>query len=473
MRTIFGRLLKSCDYLVKYQTIIAIAWLLIFTTIFIAIGYYKHINLYTSLFDFGLQEQVIWNSAQGRWFESSPEVNNFLGDHFSPLLIIVIIIYKVFPYSLTILAVQSIAIFLGIYAFFKIAQIHYAKSIIPLIVIIILTLYRPIAGVLLFDFHEVALAFPFLAWGLYLIEKKSIKFGITLLLVAMFAKEDVGVFVGMIGLYNFIFNKQKWGIALFVLAGIYSILALFYMIPFFRNGIASDSLERYSYLGSTINEILQNILQRPLWVISEIVTKYKIVYLLKLLLPIFPVLILLPRFIVLVGPNIAINILSNSYFQSSANFHYDVMITVGLFYLFILSINQLKKYKNIIHIKAKLLIIILLILTNVINLYNHKIISTIYTVENRQADLLALNNIKKIIDAQDTIAVSNSLGGHMGQYRYVYLFDPPWLPLDIVPQYILVDYTNYSGHYDFDNSQQYSIYKAEANIILYKLQYQQ
>jgi hypothetical protein len=149
------------------------------------------------------------------------------------------------------------------------------------------------------------------------------------------------------------------------------------------------------------------------------------------------------------------------------------MITVGLFYLFILSINQLKKYKNIIHIKAKLLIIILLILTNVINLYNHKIISTIYTVENRQADLLALNNIKKIIDAQDTIAVSNSLGGHMGQYRYVYLFDPPWLPLDIVPQYILVDYTNYSGHYDFDNSQQYSIYKAEANIILYKLQYQQ
>ena len=48
----------------------------------------KHWTFHTYVYDLGIFHQMLWNSARGHWFASSLKHMNYLGDHFSPSLIL-------------------------------------------------------------------------------------------------------------------------------------------------------------------------------------------------------------------------------------------------------------------------------------------------------------------------------------------------------------------------------------------------
>src|SRR5438270_9994687 len=46
-------------------------------------------NMSAPAWDLGYDHNVIWNTAQGRWFETSFATRNFLGIHFEPIMALV------------------------------------------------------------------------------------------------------------------------------------------------------------------------------------------------------------------------------------------------------------------------------------------------------------------------------------------------------------------------------------------------
>jgi uncharacterized membrane protein len=69
---------------------------------------------FIAIYDLGIQEQVINNIANGLGFTSSPEVDNFLGIHFSLIFLPISFIYKIAPFTYTLFIIQTFAVILGL-----------------------------------------------------------------------------------------------------------------------------------------------------------------------------------------------------------------------------------------------------------------------------------------------------------------------------------------------------------------------
>src|SRR5262249_43262254 len=82
-----------------------------------------------------------------------------------------------------------------------------------------------------------------------------------------------------------------------------------YLIPFFR-GEPYPHLHRYAYLGSSLGEILLNMVGRPWRWIGVAFTGGKLVYLLVMLLPLGFLPLLAPRVLAAALPGLAQNLLS-------------------------------------------------------------------------------------------------------------------------------------------------------------------
>src|SRR5487761_2644618 len=86
----------------------------------------KHATYHSSLIDLGIFDQVIWNTAHGRWFWDTldPYVqlnHDFLGQHFSPGLALLAPLYWFAPSVNTLLAAQTLALALGAVPIFVLA----------------------------------------------------------------------------------------------------------------------------------------------------------------------------------------------------------------------------------------------------------------------------------------------------------------------------------------------------------------
>lgn len=427
--------------------------LAIYFSVFLIYAWYSHVNLKTSLFDLGLQEQVIWNTSEGRFFESSPEVENFLGDHFSLLFIPVALIYKIFPSTLTLFIIQCFAITLGILGFYKLAEYKIKDFKIRLLVLFGMLVYWPLSSALTFDFHEITLAFPFLAWGIYLIEinkRGLLKF--VLLFFAILAKEDVGIFIGMLGLYYLLFKKEKWGAIMFILGLAWSVLCLFVFMPHFRSDESSDTLMRYSYLGGIFSD--------PIGTIKTFVSSAKLIYLLKLFVPFFPIILILPKAMILLGPSFAINFLSQEPSMVSAGVHYDVILSAGIFFLNIIAWENISLKKATLFKPILLCIYILMLIV-------HPVWREFINIENRASDYQYIQEIKASIPKESSVLVSNSLGAQFSHYQNLYLLDPAWLDRGLSSKYIIIDTKEYSGSRNYLINTEYDLLEEKGNIQVY------
>jgi uncharacterized membrane protein len=75
------------------------------------------------VFDYGLEHQVLHNTAFGRIPQSSYEVNNYLGDHFSPIILLIAPFYLLLPFGFTPIILQNIAYIAGLLALYKITKV--------------------------------------------------------------------------------------------------------------------------------------------------------------------------------------------------------------------------------------------------------------------------------------------------------------------------------------------------------------
>jgi len=305
----------------------------------------RHERFNSTGFDLAIKEQVIWNTLHGRFFASSPEVENAFADHFQPVMLALIPLYVLIPSPKLLLWVQVIGLAAGAIPLYRLARRRLNSPWLALAVAAAYLLYPAIGFTERFDFHPEALAIPAFIAAFEALDHDDLKIASLWLLVPLLSKENLGFSVAAFGLYAALRERTRrrvrFGFAWTGVGLIVSSATMFWLIPALRQG-PSDTLERYGWLGESPGQMAWTLLSQPGTVCRTLAEPNRALYLLQLLLPVgFLTLLGLPE-LLLAAPGLAINILAQHHCQAKIYCQYTVPIVPFVFIAAVLGLHRLK-----------------------------------------------------------------------------------------------------------------------------------
>lgn len=325
---------------------------LTYILIFSNLSILRH-NAFASSFDLANMSQTVWNTLHGRPFQLSGAESTIsrFSIHADLILVMLSPFYLLWERAATLLIIQSVLLGLGaIPVYFLSRKIlsrrsHFSdlQSKVGALSLVLAYLLNPgMEWINIYDFHGVSLAIPFLLSAFYFAYQKRWMGYTTFVFLAILTKEEISLFIAMMGLVLiFVLKEKAIGFATFV-CGIFWFLAMvFLVIPYFSGDGQYWALQWFNPLnGSTsfTSSSLFELISRSTF------SRDALNYYLDLLKPFaFLPLLGLP-WLILSLPELLINLFSSQAQMRSIMFHYDSGIIPSLV---IASIFALK-YLNLI-----------------------------------------------------------------------------------------------------------------------------
>lgn len=299
----------------------------------------RHLSLNSNALDMGLMDQIVWNSAHGRWFEESfitGRPASFLGHHFSPSLALLVPFYWLLPRPETLIVVQVGLIAGSALLLYGVALRLTVRVWVAAGLALMLLLHPLVQDAALFDFHQDAIGMFFLAFGLFGITYR--RWGIATVgwLVSLLAKEEVAIYWIAIGLFFLLVDEQRWLLkTLFVLvSGVWLYVVIAFLMPAFQGeGHAPFTfVERYAFWGSSIGEVIGTIVGRPIESLQMLLLPDRIGGLGMMLLPVLLFLLRGHWATLLLLMPLGINSLADYVGQHNYRFHYSLLPIVMIVY---------------------------------------------------------------------------------------------------------------------------------------------
>jgi uncharacterized membrane protein len=207
----------------------------------------RHRSFESNAYDFGFFDQIIWNTSQGRWFETSFTPYNFLGQHFQLVLLPFALAYRLGA-GIEILLVTQ-ALFVGAaavplyYATRRATSSGIAALLLSLGFLFSASLHRGLD----FDFHPELMSYFFVFLAVYSLVAARPLATIAALLPVLALKEDMPMILAAFAVLLFARGFRREGAALFGIAAAYAIVVVLVVMPWIRGG-SGDLTERYGYL---------------------------------------------------------------------------------------------------------------------------------------------------------------------------------------------------------------------------------
>jgi dolichol-phosphate mannosyltransferase len=417
--------LKLTDYL-AYLIVLA------FVVTFSFLSFSRHDALKSFLNDLGTYDQVIWNTTHGHFFDNSANmlnVRNYLGSHFSPILLIFTPFYLIFPNPKWLLFFQSLAVGLGSFFIYLFAREHLKKGYIALVFLLSFLINPYLGNGILYDFHEIVLAVFFAAGAFYFLEKeKWTAFYIFAILLAL-SQEHLVLLVFMMGLYIFFIKmKKKIGLMTSLISLAYFFLVMTVFMPHFSSSAnpallsnTSSYPSRYAWLGNSFTEASKNIITHPFIIAKAIFSGQRLSYLVFLVVPVFSLAIYAWPIIVIL-PLVFINLLSIFPLTFSVFFYHSAVLIPFIYFSAILAFKRwflgnsfMEKTFSIFILSFSLVFFYCFSLTP----FSQNSVLSDY-LPSQHAKKLAL--IKKIIPENSFLSVQNNIASHFSQRREIYRF---------------------------------------------------
>ncbi|MFA6382776.1 MAG: DUF2079 domain-containing protein [Candidatus Buchananbacteria bacterium] len=266
--------------------------------LFLFIGFWKYFNFAYTALDLGIINQVFYNSSLGAWFASSIHPPSYLGDHFSPILFLLLPIYFFYPRPQTLIIFQTAFLALACWPIYLIAKKALDKK--WAVVMALAWLVNPIVqNINLFEFSFLPLAVFFILWTFYFYQTKKFRPFLLFAFLALLVREDVALVILMFGLIAF-FEKRKlkWWLVPIIISGGYFFLALKITRILAPNG-QYKFFVYYAWLGETPALAIKNLLFKSRLVVLHLFTVNNLVFLLGLFLPLVFLPLLNPWYLLL------------------------------------------------------------------------------------------------------------------------------------------------------------------------------
>ncbi len=230
----------------------------------------QHYAYESSFWDLGLFEQSLWTTLHGQLLNNTAEGMSHFGVHNSPVLLLLVPLYGVFPYTETLLVAQSLLLGLGAIPVYLLAKDVLDGNKAILFAALYL-LYPALHGINFFDFHEVAFLPLVALFSFYFLHRKNIIAFVVCSLFCLMVKEDASLIIAMFGLYGWYLNRGKgWNetfpyIGVTLLSIIWTAVSVFYLIPFFNT---AGVYQYFGIYGNTTANIAWEAPEKGLYIVN-------------------------------------------------------------------------------------------------------------------------------------------------------------------------------------------------------------
>jgi uncharacterized membrane protein len=321
-----------------------------FVLYFTLLSIIRH-KLLLSTTDLGGFSQVFWNTLSGKILHSTWYGQNFLAEHFSPILLLITPIYWLWQAPecllfLNVLFLGTASILIYYISFHKLKD-----RPISLIFALCYLLHPFLSRVALTDFYEASLS-PLILLSLFLsLIKNRTKPYFLLLFLALFIKEEMALLLGGFGLLALRYNK-KAGIATITIAIIWGFLCFKLFMPYIAEEThlfgekSYKHIQRYQHLGGSLSEVAKNLMAHPVTVAKTLLVLQKIVTLIMLFLPICFLSLLSPLHLLPTLPILLLHLLAYFEIQHCLFWHYSASILPFLLLAGIYGFSKLKLPKT-------------------------------------------------------------------------------------------------------------------------------
>lgn len=398
----------------------------VFIAAYLTLSLTRHELFNSTGYDLAINEQIVWNTLNGRFFASSIEVDNSFADHFRPMLLFIVPIYAFAQTPQTLLVIQVLVLASAAIPIYYLAKLKLDDDLVAAVIAIVYLLYPAIGFIVRFDFHIEVFVIPAFIAAFYMMETGRWRLASLFLIIPLLCKENMGFTVAAFGLYAILrWKKYKWG-SIWTITGIlFTWLTIFWLLPLVR-GEAIDTLSRYAWLGTNPLEMFQSMIFEPLIVMGHIFTEANLLYALQLLLPVGLLALFGMRELVLMLPALAINLLSDHFCQSTIYCHYTIPIIPIIFIATIFGLLFIKNHLPRSH-SWRFYALIPLVLTClslwVSNPFQETSLlpSALEKIENGEVVKTALD----VVPADGVLVTTNDYAPHLAQRSGLYIVGIP------------------------------------------------
>jgi uncharacterized membrane protein len=424
------------------DTYAALFLLLLFCIAYTTLALVRHHHFGSFGFDLGISDQIVWKYSQFK----SPTMTiiaynetNALTDHFEPLYILLAPLYWIYSSPVVLLIAQTVLVCLSGLPVYLLAK---QKNLPLLWRFVLLFAYMTFYGIqhaLWFDVHTVVFGAAFLPWFIYCIDSKRYKLAILPFILALLAKEDMGLILSVISFTLVLFQKDE---KLLVFAGsavVYTILVLFVYFPYFTQ-------DGYRYAGS--GGFFDSLHVANLYNTAEKRSVYLYSFAWFGFLPLLTPLSLFPFFADITKYFVVANNLPATH---GLFMHYRSALAILLVWPSILTLSRAKKLH---HPLAACVVLLGILYLN----YSLHVPLTYLTKKwfwTSPSSLISINTVIKQIQPDYSIAVQNNLVSHLSQRDHIYTLwyeqkkdeeqkicgetNCDWLRWNGAPDYLFVD----------------------------------
>jgi len=330
----------------RYHVLKLPAWVMWVLPIFSIYLLFSQLLKYESLHfyvDFSHWAQVIYNiCVSGKPLSVSEELivpgsKNYLSVHFSPYVYLIAIPFKIWPHGLNLLLINFILMMSSIIPIYKLAATCNEDKRFGLFMVSLLVFYPTFQYLVLYEFGMLRFVIPIALWMLYFWEKKRMKSYYFFVLLSVFVREEVGLTILMFGIYLILIEKNyRAGFITALTGGVaFAVITQFIMPALRDGGYEHVAMGSFSVFGSSVWEILINIIRNPALVLSTVIKPIKLANIFMLFIPLLFIPFFAPAVLIAVLANFGVGLLSQSNLHISYMLFYVSPSIPFIFYAFI------------------------------------------------------------------------------------------------------------------------------------------
>ena len=281
---------------------------------------------FASDFDHGIFSQYVW--LLGHLHEPFNTVNlrTLLGDHVEPGIALLAPLGTLGVGAPGILVVQTLALAATAPLLYLLARERGAHGWIAAVPALLWCASPVVLRPALHDFHPEALVPVLLVGGLLALERERTAWFLVTAVVACSMKEDIGLTYAALGLVLLWEGRRRLGAALAVGAAAWSALAVYVVLPAFGNAATEEFGPRFAGdRGDSFSDVVRYGLLHPFSTVDRALTPTDVGILAMLVLTTGGLCLLAPRWLVVVVPAAALNLLSAYDLQHTIQYHYWIV----------------------------------------------------------------------------------------------------------------------------------------------------
>ncbi len=280
-------------------------------------------SFHTNGYDLAVCDRAFFNTFHGAFLQAWGLKRNYFSQHFSPILLFLLPLYRLWPSPFLLLSVQGLAAGGALLAAFLLGR-RLGLPPWPAILAGGLFVLHPSyqAGFRL-DFHQEMLFPPLLFLAVYFLLGRRMAAFYLVSVLALTVREDVSLYLAAFSVYVALGHSRRWGLLLLGTSLAWAAAAFWIAIPLSHPaGPGAPSLigERYGHYGATYGAMAKNIAaDGPALFRRSLAAAFP-----RLLKPLFYLPVLSPAWLLLGLLPVALNVCSSSELQRTLAVYYGV-----------------------------------------------------------------------------------------------------------------------------------------------------